>query len=177
MNKIIYYVASSIDGFIAGENDDISKFILHGEGVEKYQSDLLSFKTVIMGRKTYEFGYKFGLSPGQPAYPNMEHYIFSNNMILTNLSDSMHIEKMNADRVKEIKEKSETDIYLCGGGEFAGWLLENNLIDQIILKLNPIVLGKGIRLFGGKETFVDLNLTDKECYGDGLQILTYEVIK
>ena len=36
MKKIIYYVASSIDGFIAGENDDISKFILEGKGVEKY---------------------------------------------------------------------------------------------------------------------------------------------
>ncbi len=170
-------MASSIDGFIAGENDDISKFILYGEGVEKYHSDLLSFKTVIMGRKTYEFGYKFGLTPGQPVYPNMKHHIFSNNMILNSLSESIHIEKMHTEKVKEIKEKSEMDIYLCGGGEFAGWLLENNLIDQIKLKLNPIVLGKGIRLFGGKETFVNLNLTDKEFYGDGLQILTYELVK
>ena len=94
MKKIVYYVASSIDGFIAGTNDDISKFILEGKAVEKYQSDLLNFKTVMMGRKTYEFGYKFGLIPGQPAYPKMEHYIFSNNMTLSNLSDSVHVEDL-----------------------------------------------------------------------------------
>ncbi len=64
-----------------------------------------------MGRKTYEFGYKFGLSPGQSAYPNMEHYIFSNNMILANLSDSKHIERMNTDRVKEIKKNQRRIIY------------------------------------------------------------------
>lgn len=177
MKKIIYYVASSIDGFIAGTNNDISKFILEGKGVEKYQSDLLNFKTVIMGRKTYEFGYKFGLPPGQPAYPNMEHYIFSDNMTLDNLSGSVHIEKLNIDRVKDIKEKSVTDIYLCGGGKFAGWLLENSLIDQLKLKLNPIILGKGIRLFGETKSFANLNLTDTESFEDGLQILTYELNK
>ncbi len=67
MPKIVYYVASSIDGFIAGVNDDISGFVPGGSGVEKYLSDLKSFKTVIMGRRTYEFGYQFGLEPGQPA--------------------------------------------------------------------------------------------------------------
>ena len=177
MKKIIYYVASSIEGFIAGENDDISKFILQGEGVEKYQSDLLNFKTVIMGRKTYEFGYKYGLPPGQPAYPNMEHYIFSNNMTLNNLSDSVHIEKLDIEKIKELKENSATDIYLCGGGQFAGWLLENNLIDELKLKLNPIVLGKGVRIFGETEYFVNLKLTDKESFKDGLQILSYELNK
>lgn len=71
MNKIIYYVATSLDGFIAGMNDDISDFVFDGDGVKKYQSDLQEFDTVIMGRKTYEFGYNYGLEPGQPAYPNM----------------------------------------------------------------------------------------------------------
>ena len=177
MKKIIYYVASSVDGFIAGENEDISKFILQGESVEKYQSDLLSFETIIMGRKTYEFGYQYGLLPGQPAYPNMEHYIFSNNMILNDLSDSVHIEKLDIEKIKELKEKATTDIYLCGGGQFAGWLLENNLIDQVKLKVNPIVLGKGVRLFGDTEAFANLKLTDKESFKDGLQILTYEIEK
>ncbi len=43
MNKIIYYVASSLDGFISGVNGDVSKFIFHGEAVEKYKADLLGF--------------------------------------------------------------------------------------------------------------------------------------
>lgn len=78
MKKIIYYVATSIDGFISGLNEDISGFLPDGNGVQKYLDDLKEFKTVIMGRKTYEFGYKYGLKPGSPAYPHMDHYIFSN---------------------------------------------------------------------------------------------------
>ena len=77
MKKIVYYVAVSLDGYISGKNDDISQFIMQGDGVDHYQSNLTEFGTVIMGRKTYEFGFKYGLKPGQPAYPDMKHYIFS----------------------------------------------------------------------------------------------------
>ncbi len=174
MKKIIYYVASSLDGYIAGENDDISKFILQGEGVEKYQSDLANFGTVIMGRKTYEFGFQYGLEPGQPAYPNMEHYIFSNSLKVDNLSETVKIEKLSIDKANEIRENAKTNIYLCGGGQFAGWLLENGLIDQLKLKLNPIVLGKGTKLFGSSTANENWELIEKESFSDGLQILTYD---
>lgn len=174
MKKIIYYVASSLDGFIAGKNEDVSQFIFQGKGVEKYQADLANFATTIMGRKTYEFGYQYGLQPGQPAYPNMQHHIFSDSMELEHLADSVHIEKMSIERVKEIQANSPTDIYLCGGGEFAGWLLDHGLIDQLKLKLNPIVLGDGVRLFGNSHSVARWKLIDKEAFEDGLQILTYE---
>lgn len=177
MQKIIYYVASSIDGYIAGENDDISQFVLQGEGVEKYQADLANFETVIMGRKTYEFGYQYGLKPGQPAYPNMSHHIFSNSLKLDNLSEAVNIEPLSIDRVNEIRQKSKTDIYLCGGGHFAGWLLENGLIDQLKLKLNPIVLGAGKKLFGNSKANANWQLADIESFSDGLQILTYNKVK
>lgn len=175
MNKIIYYVAASLDGFIAGKNDDISQFIFEGNGVEKYQSDLLNFKTVIMGRRTYEFGYQFGLEPGQPAYPHMDHYIFSDSMQIPNLSGQVHIEPKSLDRIREIKKSSETDVYLCGGGEFAGWLLDHGLIDQLKIKLNPIVIGDGIRLFGNSSTKANWELVEKESFDGGLQILTYDL--
>ncbi|MEM9329466.1 MAG: dihydrofolate reductase [Bacteroidota bacterium] len=116
MGKIVYYVASSLDGYIAGKNDDISPFILEGEGVEKYQSDLASFGTVIMGRKTYEFGFQYGLEPGQPAYPNMDHHIFSNSLKIDHLSEAVKIEKPSIDRIGEIRQNANSDIYLCGGG-------------------------------------------------------------
>lgn len=174
MKKIVYYVASSLDGYIAGKNDDISQFVMQGKGVEKYQSDLAKFDTVIMGRRTYEFGYQYGLMPGQPAYPHMKHYIFSNTLVLENLSKTVLIEKLNIENVKDIRQNAKTDIYLCGGGQFAGWLLENDMIDQLKLKLNPIVLGGGIKLFGGSSANQNWVLTDKESFSDGLQILTYD---
>jgi len=177
MTKIIYYVASSIDGFIAGPNDDISDFFTGGKGVEKYLSDLQNFKTVIMGRRTYEFGYNYGLELGQPAYPHMEHFIFSDSLKIKKLAESVHIEKKSINRIKEIKESAQTDVYLCGGGEFAGWLLDNGLIDQLKLKLNPIILGYGIRLFGKSKNKAKLKLIETESFEEGLKILTYDIEK
>ena len=173
MKQIVYYVATSLDGYIAGKNGDISKFMLGGEGVEKYQKDLLDFQTVIMGRNTYEFGYQYGLQPGQPAYPHMEHHIFSNSLEIEQLSEQVHIEKLEIERVEEIRQHAKTDIYLCGGGQFAAWLLEHGMIDQLKLKLNPIVLGEGVKLFGHTSTTASWKLIEKESFSDGLQILTY----
>ena len=175
MNKIIYYVASSLDGFISGANGDISKFLPDGKAVEKYQADLLNFRTVIMGRKTYESGFQFGLEPGQPAYSHMEHYIFSETLKIEQLAATVHIEKKSIHRIKEIVNASETDVYLCGGGQFAGWLLDHGLIDQLKLKLNPIVLGDGVPLFGNSITSLVGNLIEKESFDTGLQFLTYDL--
>ncbi len=176
MPKIVYYVACSIDGFIAGKNDDVSNFIFQGEGVDKYQQDLKQFQTVIMGRRTYEIGYQYGLKPGQPAYQGMEHYIFSDSLQIDDLSNSVHIETRSLDRVKKIKENSKTDVYLCGGGEFAGWLQKHRLIDQLKLKINPIILGEGIRLFGSYTTPTKWRLVEQESFSDGLLILTYDLL-
>lgn len=177
MAKIIYYVASSLDGSIAGPNEDISSFAPEGKGIEKYFEDLKKFKTVIMGRKTYEFGYKFGLVPGQPAYSHMKHFIFSDSLKIENLADSVYIEPRSIPRIKELKETSETDIYCCGGGVFAGWLLENGLIDQLKIKLNPITLGDGVRLFGPSKINSKWNLVQTEVFEEGLMILTYDLMK
>ena len=177
MKKIIYYVAVSLDGFISVPNDSIVSFVGEGNGVEQYLADLQKFKTVIMGRKTYEFGYKFGLVPGQPAYPHMEHFIFSNAMTLDNAHDTVHIEKISMDRIKDIRQNAKTDIYLCGGGQFAGWLLDHGQIDRLTLKINPIILGGGIRLFGDSQTACNWNLTETREFEHGLQIASYELKK
>ena len=175
MPKIVYYVASSLDGYISGPNEDISLFAAQGNGVIRYQKDLLDFSTVIMGRRTYEFGYQYGLKPGQPAYPHMEHHIFSESLKFEEeVHPQVHQEPRSLDRVMEIRDSSPTDIYLCGGGEFAGWLLDHGLIDQLKVKLNPIVLGGGVRLFGDSVTQAKWKLVDTLTFEGGLQIITYD---
>lgn len=175
MRKINYYVATSIDGFISGPNDDISGFVQQGNGIEKYLKDLQEFDTVIMGRKTYEFGYKFGLQPGKPAYPNMEHYIFSNSLLLDNPSSIVHVNNLDLLKVKELKYQKGTDIYLCGGGEFAGWLLDNQMIDILKIKLNPLILGNGVKIFGSSKKHNKLVVLKHENFDEGLQIITYGI--
>ena len=174
MSNIIYYVASSLDGFIAGKNDNVSQFIVQGKGVEQYQADLATYATTLMGRRTYEIGYQYGLLPGQPAYPHMTHHIFSNTLRFEQAAESVHVEPLSIERVKEIKAAATTDLYLCVGGTFAGWLLDHGLVDQLKIKLNPIVLGTGTPLFGASQTVVAWKLVEAVPFEDGLQILTYE---
>ena len=83
---------------------------------------------------------------------------------------------MNLQTILDLKATEGSPIYLCGGGQFAGWLLENELIDELKIKLNPLLLGKGIRLFGNTKKQYQLSLTAQQSFEEGLQILTYKLI-
>lgn len=176
MKKITYYVACSIDGFISGKNDDISGFVGEGKGVQKYLNDLKHFETVIMGRNTYEFGYKYGMKPGDPAYPHMNHFIFSKTLNLESKAGNINIvNTYDLEKIEKIKLDSKTDVYLCGGGKFAKWLLENEKIDILKLKINPLILGEGTKLFGDSKKNYKLNLLDSETFENGLLINSYQI--
>jgi len=175
MRNIIYYVATSLDGYIEGPNGDISGFVMESNGVQQYMEDLKKFDTVIMGRKTYEFGYQYGLKPGQPAYAHMQHHIFSNTLKFDNQHEQVKVHKPDLAVIKPLKAENGTDIYLCGGGVFAGWLLEHNLIDTLKIKLNPVILGEGTRLFGNSGKQVKMECTEVTEYSHGLNIITYSM--
>lgn len=175
MKKIVYYVATSIDGFISGVNEDISGFVGEGNGVDKYLNDLKDYNTVIMGRRTYEFGYRFGLKPGALAYPHMEHFIFSNTLSFESQDPKLHVVKRDIDEIVKIRDRSETDVYLCGGGVFAGWLLDHQLIDMVKVKINPLILGQGASIFGDSTQSYRMNLMESDCFDGGLMINTYRV--
>ena len=175
MRSIVYYAAVSLDGFIAGVGDDISGFVAGGSGVDQYFNDLKAFDTVIMGRKTYEFGYKFGLKPGAAPYPHMKHYIFSNSLQFDQPAGNVAVHPVNIKGVEKIKAENGSDIYLCGGGEFAGWLLDNEMIDFLKIKLNPLILGNGIKLFGSSKRRILTELVEINSYDKGLQIINYRL--
>ncbi|GAB4239696.1 MAG: dihydrofolate reductase family protein [Ekhidna sp.] len=175
MRNIVYYVATSLDGYIAGEEGDISMFAHEGDLVDQYLYDLESFDTVIMGRNTYEFGYRYGLKPGDPAYAHMEHFIFSDSLKLASSHDQVNVVSKDLDKVRELKQEVGSDIYLCGGGMFAGWLLENELIDIIKLKVNPVVIGGGVKLFGDYPVSREMEVTSSRPYDNGRYITTFKV--
>ncbi|MCU0390838.1 MAG: dihydrofolate reductase, partial [Thermoflexibacter sp.] len=105
MRKIVYYVACSIDGFIMSNDEDMSCWVQNGSGINQYFTDLQSFDTVIMGRKTYEFGYKFGLKSGQVAYTNMKNYVFSNTLQITDVDERLKICPIDLQIIKDIKNQ------------------------------------------------------------------------
>ena len=175
MRKITYYVAASLDGFISGKNGDISQFVPGGNGVEQYLSDLSAFDTALMGKATYEFGYRFGLKPGRSPYPNMINYVFSTTLSFDEQDESLKVIPLSADFIRELKEQEGGPIYLCGGGKLAGWMLDHELIDILKLKLNPFVAGHGTRIFGASKKGCQASLSSTTQYEHGLQIMEFEL--
>lgn len=167
MHPIIYDVAVSLDGFIAGDGEDISLFAHEGPVVEDYMSRLQSYSTAIMGRSTYEFGYKFGMEPGQNPYPHMKTIVFSETIELPEESAVTVESQVTQDGLSSLRRTSPGPIYLCGGGRFASSLLKMNMIDTIILKRAPIILGSGIPLFDAPVPPQQFIRTDVQSYANG----------
>lgn len=174
MRKLKYYVASSLNGFIAREDDSFDYFVAEGEHVPDYLESLNSFDVVLMGRKTYELGLRVGVTD---PYPNLKSYVFSRT-IKESPNEKIKIVSENAvELIKELKNETGKDIYLCGGGELAAILFRENLIDEVILKTHPVLVGSGIRLFSETIRQVDLEFISSKTFRTGVVVLHYRVKK
>ncbi len=179
MPKLVYHVATTVDNFIAHADGSIDGFLTEGDHIPAYLEHLKTYSTVVMGRTTYEFGYQFGLKPGDAPYPHMKHYIFSNSLSLP--SDKSEkvvvIREESSSFIASLKTTVDTDIYLCGGAKLAGYLFRKGMIDRIILKVNPVLFGRGIPLFDTEEKITSLEHIDTHVYQSGVVLLTYDVRK
>jgi len=173
MRKLKYHVASTLDGFIAHEDHSINGFVAEGEHVSDYLESLnKDYDTVVMGRRTYEFGFQFGVTN---PYPWMKQYVFSRTMGRSPDPNVDLVSENIIDFVRELKEGTGKNIYLCGGAELAARLLSEGLIDEIILKLNPVLFGAGVPLFSGDMKQRELELMGSKVYGNGVILLNYVI--
>lgn len=177
----MYHVAVSLDHFIADQGMidgeiDKSLFLFEGDHVPDFLSDIQQYDAVLMGGKTYEFGFQFGARPGEPGYKGLKHYIFSSSMEFQS-NDEVELIKYDAiGFIKDLKKQDDLKIWLCGGGELAGSLINHQLIDQLVLKINPIMVGEGISLFGSIHPSLKLKLEDMKQYSSGVVKNTYTII-
>ncbi|HLP90677.1 MAG TPA: dihydrofolate reductase family protein [Nostocaceae cyanobacterium] len=188
MRKLKYYVACTLDQFIAREDGTFDFFLTEGDQVadllNKFPETIPShlrdkfgitaenqfFDAVLMGRKTYEVGLKEDITN---PYPQMQQYVFSRTL---KESPDTNIELVSTNpvlRVKELKHQPGKDIWLCGGGNLATILFSE--IDEIILKVHPILLGTGIPLFSDIIPQTSLKLIDSKIYNNGFMLLHYQV--
>lgn len=172
MAELVYYVASTLDGFIAHEDGSFGGFEWDDEVVSDFLSDQESFGTVLMGRKTYDVGLKDGKTS---PYPGMRQFVFSRTL---KTSPDPAVELVHGDIpefVKGLKASSDRPIWLCGGAEIASTLMNVGLIDRLMVKLNPVVFGTGIKLVAALGRFVSLELEQTKQYKCGIILLTYRV--
>ena len=176
MNReLILYIAMSLDGYIAGEDDNIDFLnIVDIEGEDFGHSEFLKgIDTIIWGRRTYDKLLSFGI---EFPYPDKKCYVLSK----TKSGKDENVEFINKDLsefISGLKNSEGKNIYCDGGGEIVFELLKNNLIDKIIISVIPCLVGKGIKLFKDGRPFQKLNLIDTKKYITGLVQLSYEVIK
>jgi dihydrofolate reductase len=178
MRKITYHVAITIDGFIAHSNHTADGFSFEGPQVTDYMRHLREYDTVIMGKGTYEAGYQFGMKPGDVPYPWMKNFVFSKTIHLPQeTGDKLTVIRgKELETIARLKGETGSDIYLCGGGKFAGALLAAGLIDKLRLKVSPLVFGSGIKLFETADTLDKFRLDHMTQYENGVFLSEYTKI-
>jgi dihydrofolate reductase len=174
MRKLKYHVATTADGFIARQDGSFDCFPTKGEHVSDYLESLKSYGAVLMGRKTYEIGLKVGVTN---PYPYLKTYVFSRTM---KRSPDEHVKVIGenaAEIIRGLKTQDGKDIYLCGGADLATELFKEGLIDEVVLKVNPLLLGSGIPLLHGVGRHIELDLLGSKIYDSGVALLCYRVKK
>ena len=85
------------------------------------------------------------------------------------------VKKDAIEYIRQLKNQDGKDIWLCGGGDLAGKLANEGLIDELILKVNPIAIGKGIGIFENLKETIAMNLTSSKNYSNGVVLLKYKL--
>ncbi len=172
MRVIQYQVAVSIDGFIAHSDGSHAGFAFEGEHVSDYLAALAGYTAVLMGRHTYASGLAQGVTN---PYPGRPQFVFSRTLA-DSPDPAVTLVRDDATAwVREFRQTGEGLVYLCGGGVLAGQLLQAGLVDEVVLKQNPVVLGRGIPLFGAGTTLRALSLVEAKTYSNGVVRLHYRV--
>ncbi|WP_291057105.1 dihydrofolate reductase family protein [Herbiconiux sp.] len=203
MRPLTYYVAVSLDGFIAAPDGDFSAFLAEGDHMPALLSDYADalpgvaldafgiepprtrFDTVLMGWNTYAVGLPVGL---RDPYPHLRSVVFSRHRDPADADPAIEVESRDPiEVVRRLKaepapaDRPDAGIWLCGGGQLAGVLRHE--IDELVLKVNPVLLGSGIRLFENDvtETSPDaptaaahpFTLTRSTAYDSGVIVSEY----
>ena len=171
MRKIVLFIATSIDGFIAGKNGNTDW--LYTDGDFGYKEFYSSVDTVLMGYNTY---YYIKHVPQYP-YPDKKNYVFSRQKRKT---DGNPVEFRFGDVVgfvRKLKKQPGKNIWLVGGSRINSILLNAGLIDLMVLSVHPVALGQGIKLFRDESLkMIHFNLIGHKMFERGLLQLTYEIV-
>lgn len=177
MAELIYHIATTIDNFIADSQGNCppSLFPMEGDHIPAFLEQIKEYQIVLMGGNTYRYGFQFGLKPGEPGYKGIPHIVFSNTLNFESNDEVKLVKENPVNYVKKLKDEVKGKIWLCGGGELAGELLEHELIDTLKLKVNPTLAGAGIRLFGKSQKTVVAELAEYVTYKSGVIVPTYHI--
>lgn len=186
MRKLVYYVGTTIDGFIAAPDGSVDHFPVTPDVIDFIVSDYPdalpthvreqlgvdvpnpNFAVGVQGRTTFQPALDIGVTN---PYAHLRQLVVST----TYESPDPDVEVVATDvvgRIRELKAEDGGDIYLMGGSRLAGSLLGE--IDSLVLKVYPVVAGAGIPLFTADFSPTSFRLTGARTLESGTVVLSYD---
>ncbi len=168
MRRVRYQVACSLDGYIAGPNDEFDWIVPE----PSFDFDALhaQFDTLLMGRRTYEIVHEMG-----EDLRGKQVIVASRSLQSADYPDIEIVSEGLEARIRELRAQPGRDIWLYGGGNLFSQLLAWNLVDTVETAVIPILLGGGVKLFSPCGIRQQLTLVRHRAYPSGMLLIEYEV--
>ncbi len=168
MKKIVVYIAESLDGYIATQQDDVEWLnTIESDGDNGYTDFLSGIDTVVMGRRTYNW-----ICKNAPEYPYAQQtsYIVTSSPVAENYATAVPVQEI-IPLLKSLRAENGKDIWVVGGGKLIALLLQHNLIDEFRIFIAPLLLGGGIPLFEALPNRIPLALTATKQHGQFIELV------
>jgi dihydrofolate reductase len=167
MRRVILFIASSLDGCIAGPMGEINW--LFSDQDYGYTEFFAGVDTVVMGRLTYEVSLSFGEYP----YKDRKGFVFSRTKAGTRDANVPFVGEEPGPFVGKLKKRAGKNVWLVGGAPIIQSCMIHDVIDEFVISIHPVILGDGIPLFRGPMPTTKLKLQDCQSFDTGLVQLTY----
>jgi dihydrofolate reductase len=175
MRTVTYGAACSLDGFIAGKNEDMG-WLHYSPDVNEIMRDYWkSVDTILMGRRTWDFAVRIGGGSAGSGGGAMRTYVFSRSLKSISAEGVEVIRDDAGAFVRDLKARPGKEICMMGGGELAGSLFAAGLIDEVGLNVHPVLLGSGVPFFIDAGCRTQLELLQSRVIDGGCVYSTYRV--
>lgn len=169
MPNIIYYVAASLDGYIADADGCVDWLPQDESNDYGYTGFYGGVDALVMGRRTYDQILEFGEWP----YAGKPTYVFTSHAPTQNPYGVEFVHTDASEMVQSMGAQHPGTIWLVGGANLAEQFRAAGLIDKYVVHVMPVILGRGISLFGGDAPPTRLELVDSNSHDDGVVMLHY----
>lgn len=171
MRKIVYSVAMSLDGFLAGPNGEVDWLVIDPE--IDFKSFMERFDVLLMGRRTFEHGQAIG---GIPNMPGLQTILISQTLRQNDHPEYTIFSSDIGKKISQLRSGPGKDIWLFGGGVLFRSLLDLDLVNTVEVAVLPILLGKGIPFLPERSVQQSLQLNKNRIYENtGTLFLEYRV--
>jgi dihydrofolate reductase len=179
--KIVVYIATSADGYIARPDGDVEWLNRRPHTVDYGMSKFYArIDTILWGRKTYDWLLNYYRKKGRTQGlfdTKLANYVFSRKRRKLAVPGVELVSEPVKAFAKRLRATPGRQIWMMGGGELIASFLDAGEIDEFDIHVIPVFIGKGIPLVAPRHRDVPLRLLSSRKYPDGVVRLHYEVVR